>query len=289
MHAPRSSLGWLAALLTTAGALASGPAPAQADSSAPQSPLPSQPRPTAEPAERRPAPSAELQAGAVLRAFDESGTPLEFRIDGVETDPDDRAGELRLYTIAAHEAGGDWRPYCEPDAQGRSRAVALQGSWDLRGRYLPSSRITFGCTSGAIGKCVRWGYRPWTTVAGRSLRPLHLACVRMVRADYCGDGRAHTRDGTFIDVFDRLGVQQREAVPDRPVLFEAGWSPDGATYLAHPRWGALAAIVAECPGRLHLRSALRGPRLSAEEVEARFPETVLFNDNAPRVADRLRR
>ena len=28
----------------------------------------------------------------------------------------------------------------------------------------------------------------------------------MVRADYCGDGRSHTREDTTIDMYDGLGV-----------------------------------------------------------------------------------
>ena len=61
------------------------------------------------------------------------------------------------------------------------------------------------CTGGAIGKCVRWGYKPWRSGPdGVALWDYHQACVRMVRADYGGDGVGHTRDNTPVDVFDRL-------------------------------------------------------------------------------------
>lgn len=45
------------------------------------------------------------------------------------------------------------------------------------------------------------------------------ACVRMVRADNCGNGRGFTRDGTLIDIYDRIGVQTSDADPS--LSFEA--------------------------------------------------------------------
>lgn len=56
---------------------------------------------------------------------------------------------------------------------------------------------------GGIAKCVDMGYKPWTSAADE----LHQACVRMVRADFCGDGVPFTVDGTAIDVQDWTGVQ----------------------------------------------------------------------------------
>ena len=57
-------------------------------------------------------------------------------------------------------------------------------------------RFSVTCTSGVIGKCVRAGYKPWKTAAdGRPMWDYHQACTRLIRADYCGDGRTHTRDG----------------------------------------------------------------------------------------------
>jgi hypothetical protein len=45
---------------------------------------------------------------------------------------------------------------------------------------------------------------------------------------YGGDGVGHTRDGTVIDPFDRLGIQRPEPDPrGRALEFEAAWGPDG--------------------------------------------------------------
>ena len=49
-------------------------------------------------------------------------------------------------------------------------ALPLTGTWDERGAHLETAEFTFGCTSGVLAKCVRWGYRPWLSVGQRSLR-----------------------------------------------------------------------------------------------------------------------
>jgi hypothetical protein len=88
------------------------------------------------------------------------------------------------------------------------------------------------CTSGAIGKCIRWGYPP-------ARKALHEACIRMVRADYGGDGATATRDGTMISFCDRAGVHRCPATA--PAL-EAIWAPLGAVCVARPRIEALATL-----------------------------------------------
>ena len=70
------------------------------------------------------------------------------------------------------------------------------------------------------------------------MRPLHEACIRMVRADYGGTGATATRDGTRIAFCDRSGVHR---CPARGRL-EAAWSPSGATCVAAPRIAELATL-----------------------------------------------
>jgi hypothetical protein len=92
------------------------------------------------------------------------------------------------------------------------------------------------CASGAVGKCVRFGYKPWREFNEQSLWNYHQACVRMITADYGGDGISHTRDGTLIHFSDRLGVQRPQ--PDsggRDLKFEAAWGPDGAVCVRRTR------------------------------------------------------
>jgi hypothetical protein len=80
------------------------------------------------------------------------------------------------------------------------------------------------------------------------MEPYYQACVRMVRADYCGDGVGHTKNGTPIDLFDRIGVQKDE--PAEGMGFEAAFGPAGAVCVRHPRWRELVdldALEAACP------------------------------------------
>ncbi len=233
------------------------------------------------------APRGDVPAGTILHAVDDQGQPIALRIDSIATDPEDPDHELQLYALSAN-VDGAWVNYCKQDPFGVAKAVVLSGSWDARGDYHPSKQLTVACTAGTLGKCVRWGYKPWKTLDGQSLADFHQACVRMARADYCGDGKPHTVDGTFIDLYDRLGVQRSE--PEGVATeFEAGWSANGATYINVPRWDDAATIVAECPDKLAGRVAVGGVKLSQAEILARFPETVLFNDHAARSEDKKRR
>jgi hypothetical protein len=68
------------------------------------------------------------------------------------------------------------------------------------------------------------GYEPWRAHAGVNLWDHHQACVRLLRADYCGDGVSYTRNGTPINIYDSLGIN-----PDTEAwAFEASWGRDGA-------------------------------------------------------------
>jgi hypothetical protein len=82
---------------------------------------------------------------------------------------------------------------------------------------------------------------------GQSLAPYHEACVRVVRADYCGDGTPHTVPGVAIEMFDRAGVHTRR--DPGYGTFEALWGPDGAVCLARARRPEfpLVEILRQCP------------------------------------------
>jgi ADYC domain len=222
--------------------------------------------------------AAPIGPGAVLSALDEQGATVTLRVEGVEADAKDAEGDVFLYQLSVRDAEGGWHPYCLPDREGRTVAIPLQGSWDATRTHQASDEITFACINGALGKCVRWGYKPWKTVNGVSLADYHQACVHMTGADYCGDGRSHTRDGTLIDLWDNLGIQKRD--PALGLAFEAAWSPRGAVYLQKPRFGeTLESLVAACPDRLRGRTALDVPGLDPEAVAARWPEALIFTES----------
>ena len=216
----------------------------------------------------------ERLIGATLAFTEADGTSTRLRIDAVE--PDARDPEVLLYRLSVPDADGGWRDYCGPDIEGKRLGFPLAGRWDEAGGLVAAApgAFTIACTSGAIGKCVRFGYKPWK--AGPDGAPLdrhHQACIRMVRADYCGDGEPHTRDGTLIDMYDRQGIQKTDYAPD--LAFEAGWGVDGATCVRHTRIPELLTL--EALGRLCPRLASRFGTACDEDAARRDPATLLFN------------
>jgi hypothetical protein len=221
---------------------------------------------------------ASIGEGTVLTGRDEAGAAVTLRVDDVSHDPRDPDGDVFLYQLSVRDAAGAWQRYCAPDREGHTLAIPLQGSWDASRNHVASEAITFACTNGALAKCVRWGYKPWKTVNGVSLADHHQACVHMTPADYCGTGRPHTREGTRIDMWDRLGVQKREHEPGQ--VLEAAWSPRGAVYLQKPRFGeTLESLVAECPDRLGGHTRLDAPGLDEQAIAARWPEALIFTES----------
>lgn len=199
--------------------------------------------------------------GAVFQGTSSDDQPVEVALCGAEPASKDRS--MVWYRIELwNPRSASWENPCV--ATGRvpePRALAVRGVWDETGAHheVPG-KFTFACENGAIAKCIDWGYKPWAMKDGHSLAELHQACTRMARADYCGDGRSHTRQDNTIDMYDDLQVLTRATqasrgwVPER-ASFEAAWKPDGAWCLARTREGqAMETILAECPGRFEARA-----------------------------------
>jgi hypothetical protein len=211
-----------------------------------------------------------LQREALVGArvvIDDGAETIRVLIGGVEEVTASSGKPLALYRLLVEDASGQVQEACQPDARGRRLGMPL----------LKETGITLTCTSGAEGKCILMGYMPWEESAGVPMRDLHAACVHMVRADYGGDDRATTRDGTIIDVYDRFGIQQPEAAD--PMPFEAAWGKNGAVCIAHPRI-AQNVTLAELENRYpQLRNRL-GPEACSEEAMRRHPDALLFNRSA---------
>jgi hypothetical protein len=70
----------------------------------------------------------------------------------------------------------------------------------------------------------------------------------MVRADYCGEGEGTTRNGTLIDHYDAVDIE--EPAQDPRFEFEAGWTGSGAVCVNHVRIKentSLEQLAASCP------------------------------------------
>ncbi|MGZ3425741.1 MAG: ADYC domain-containing protein [Polyangia bacterium] len=202
--------------------------------------------------------------GSIFNATLNDGSPVWLKLDGVQNAPAPIPRVNAVAPRPALRFGSDvywytftwkrvprgfsrfsrWAPICDNyDRDGYyNLAIAAPGTWGdcqgpgCGGRISPYGFVLSCRDKGAIAKCIdRMGYKPWRTATACdrngncsdvSLEPFLESCVRMVRADYCGDGVAHTQDGTDIDVYDGVGLQSRDSSVDwRP---EALWTPAGA-------------------------------------------------------------
>lgn len=187
--------------------------------------------------------------GLILHLRNGLGDPIDIRIDSVILPAGKPDAGVELYGLSHRLAGStDWMPLCKPGADGRALGFPLPGTTPTDDETPASGgKFSITCTAGARGKCVMLGYRPWAVAEnGEPLRPYFAACVRMMRADYCGDGRPHTRPGVQVDMWDRAGVQS----PQTGLPFEAAWNANGALCVARPRVASistLADLLDSCP------------------------------------------
>lgn len=152
------------------------------------------------------------------------GSSVTLRVDAAKRGVNSNA-DLWSYRISV-AVKGSWRPLCVDAAGVEGFADTVGGTWNLAagvpggGAYHATPDITLACRGSSIAKCLELGYKPWLGRADDL-----AACVRAVRADYCGDGTSYTVDGTTVNMFDRDGIQSDDAV----WAPEAEWTADGAS------------------------------------------------------------
>lgn len=208
--------------------------------------------------------SSSLQniEGAMLQATLSDGSSLRLQIADVTPTND---AEIYEYTVRYFN-GSEWGNLCGESNGVPVPALALAGRWDesagtaTGGDHIEDpSLFTFACKNAVLAKCVLAGYAPWRSITECdgadcqtiSMRDMHQACTRMMRADYCGDGTPHTQNGTLINIWDNFDIQTRDT--DLPVNWthEAEWSPNGAVCTRQVRWSGTAEnyISRHCPER----------------------------------------
>jgi hypothetical protein len=141
---------------------------------------------------------------------------------------------LHVYDQGVPLLANGQRSACVPDEDGNIEAIMLGGHHiDLETSEVSSREDTlvFACLSGALGKALRWGYRPGPDAVSPEA---YQAAIHMVRADYCGDGVSWTEPGQEIDITDRWKVNDWRN-PGQFTATEAIWGPDGAICLGTPR------------------------------------------------------
>jgi hypothetical protein len=204
----------------------------------------------------------EKLEGAVLKGSMTDQTPVSLRIDDVAGTADP---EIFEYTIAAWN-GSTWTNACGERDGMPVPALALAGRWDessgtpTGGDHIDETNVfTFACKTAVTAKCVGMGYAPWRSITechGNdcqtiAMRDMHQACTRMMRADYCGDGTAHTQNGTLINAWDNFDIQTQDTAVPVTWTNEAEWTPNGAACIQQVRWSgtAEAYIANHCPER----------------------------------------
>jgi hypothetical protein len=200
--------------------------------------------------------------GAIFPAL-KSGKTIKVRIDAVEENPIwsitgapfDATGKTFFYQTSylipgVPPAVDTWATLCKPNGNGDTSAVPVAATWNASGARVESTSLfTLGCVSGVIAKCEGWGYQPWMPdreLSGHpsvSMRDVHQTCTRTARADYCGNGVAHTYNDTHVNVFDLLSPpvkvdDQNEGAPHQ-MFYESAWRTNGAVCLSKPRWDNL--------------------------------------------------
>jgi hypothetical protein len=214
--------------------------------------------------------SAQL-VGAVMEMIGPENTPVTVRIDAVI--PAKERPKTLLHMLSVLRPDGSFAPLCEADSYGRQAAFPVAGAFDSKGRYARRPGKWFlTCTSGSQAKCVLWGYDPSAPGPnGEDIGPFYQACQNLVRAAYIGNGDAHTRDGTAIDVWDVANIQIPDTVDDPAYTFEAGWGPGGAVCVAHTRIPEILTTDALLTSSPKLRAKL------CDEAEARRRGALIFN------------
>jgi hypothetical protein len=209
--------------------------------------------------------------GFPLTVDDGSAAGMTVRIDAVEPDPRDPAGDVLLHTFSVRNSlTGEWDLLCPPDEEGLTIGFPLAR---LEGE---PDGFDIACTTGARAQCIRFGYKPWGALPdGTSLLDHFKACVRLLRADYCGTGFSATRDGTPVEQYDRVGIQADDSPPG--MSFEAAWGPDGAVCVRRVRVPEKASLERlapiSCP---RLKPEVLGEACS-EETAPSFGRVLLFN------------
>ncbi len=200
------------------------------------------------------------------------GGTMDLRVDGITWNS---VAGVYLYNLKYYN-GSTWEWVCGTDTGGNPIAAMPIMKAYLHPTYdedEDQSRFSFGCVNAAIAKCALWGFKPWDTAYPetyssstkyRNISTSHQACQRLVRADYCGNGISHTRNGTPIDVYDALGIQNPDNIGGNTL--EADWRPDGAHCIRHTRWATADSTLT--PGETDLQYVQRvcPSRLAANDA-----------------------
>lgn len=198
-----------------------------------------------------------------------NGWRFGFKLVRLSTDPNaDAPASAPAPTEAdPHDASSVTNALCEGNADG---AFPILGKVDDSGKYnRDSNTFSFACTKRDIGKCVDFGgYKTGVPQSGQF--DYLQACMRMMSADYCGDGSSYTVDDTLVWFWDTNYGGADSELPAN-VKFEAAWGDRGMKCWAHRRRHEYAA-----PDCFATTKQCR----SSEEAKKMFKgESLIFNES----------
>lgn len=173
------------------------------------------------------------------------------------------------YTFQTYDDEGQVSYLCDADAVGSHAAALIKDVTidPFTADMAPRKHTAYlACVSGAVGKAITWGYRPWE----RSLGEFATA-VRVVRADYCFDGMSWTENGTAMQVKDRWHINTfLSAAPPTEVV----WTKTGIACLTQPRALTYSPEQVTCDGKAI-------PSCPANVSMSTFPDTQFWTKLAP--------
>jgi hypothetical protein len=155
-------------------------------------------------------------------------TEVKVRVRGLSSTRLRRAN-LQTYQLELEDRGTIRNACRDQD----DVAIAVNGYWDDTGAHVIDGKsFSFACTKRDVAACLDAGYvdDPRDSIS----YALFGACLRMLRADYCGNGTSYTKDGTFVTIYDNKKIAANAQL--EPLVFEAAWSAKGAYCMARPRW-----------------------------------------------------
>jgi hypothetical protein len=154
----------------------------------------------------------------------------------------------------------------DSDPEHHRGVLVVRGQWDATGAWHDEpNTVTVSCAAGfnttpdaqfpagdgSITKCIlQFKLDPATQ------QDAFLACIRMARADYCGDGITHTFTGTEIRVSTPENPTTKAECGDG-MCFEASWSKDGAVCIQHVRYDGPDAGFDNCKDQFKLEGRLQ--------------------------------
>jgi hypothetical protein len=192
----------------------------------------------------------DLDLGGVMQqitfmgAADIGGLPM-WNESGIVT--------LPRFALAFHDPVNHvWKNLCpefleQPNA---ARVTVLAGErYDIEEReVIPNmpTWVTLACHDQAAYKMKRLGYGPHgeRTPGTAATVGERQAAIKMLTADYCGDGTPFTEVGTLVEWRNAPGTVDMEDPND---AVEALWDSEGALCLSTPRFAPIEAVHCELP------------------------------------------